>query len=256
MHGVGASIGDAIGPIIVGAIIVVVDWKLTLQIHLVPALIVGFLMWRGLGLMRETEAEPAKPGSYAAGIRAIFSDRQALAVLVSNALIQMGRLSILAFFPIYIKETLEYSAFVLGVYLALLYVMGIVSQPVMGALSDRIGRKAILVPSFACMGLLYMAIVVAPAGVPLGLVIGALGLFFYAILNMTQTAIMDVAPERVQASTMGVMGLFSQPFTLGSPVFAGYLVTEFGIDSAFWYAAVAALIAAAILVPVRFRRII
>jgi MFS family permease len=176
--------------------------------------------------------------------------------MVSNTLIQMARLSVLAFFTIYIKETLGYSAFALGVYLALLYAMGIVSQPVVGALSDRIGRKMVLVPSFATMALLYMAIVVVPAGVPLGLVIGALGMFFYATLNMTQTAIMDVAPEGVQASTMGVMSLFSLPFTLGSPVLAGYLVTEFGIKSAFLYAAVAAMLAAATLVPVRFRRTI
>jgi predicted MFS family arabinose efflux permease len=256
VHGVGASIGDAIGPIIVGAIIVVADWKLALELHLIPAMLIVFPLWRGLGLMREVAGERTDLGEYAASLRAMFANYQAPAVMVSNTLIQMARLSVLAFFPIYIKETLGYSAFALGVYLALLYAMGIVSQPVVGALSDRIGRKMVLVPSFASMALLYVAIVVAPAGVPLGLVIGALGMFFYAILNMTQTAIMDVAPEGVQASTMGVMSLFSLPFTLGSPVLAGYLVTEFGIKSAFWYAAVAAMLAAATLAPVRFRRTI
>ena len=256
IHGVGASVGDSIGPIIVGAIILVADWKLTLELHLIPALVIAFLLFRGMGMMREAGGQSPTLRAYATGTRAMFVDRQALAVMASNALIQMGRLSVLAFFPIYIKETLDYSAFALGVYLALLYVMGIVSQPVLGVLSDRMGRKAILVPSFACMGLLYVAIVVAPAGVLLGLVVGALGMFFYAILNITQTAIMDVAPEQVQASTMGFMSLFSQPFTLGSPVLAGYLVTEFGISSAFWFAGAAAFMASAILVPIRFRRTI
>jgi MFS family permease len=254
VHGVGASLGDAIGPIVVGAFIVVADWKLALELHLIPALLIVFPLWRGL--MREVSGTRTNFGEYAASLRAMFANYQAPAVLVSNTLIQMARLSVLAFFPIYIKDTLGYSAFALGVYLALLYAMGIVSQPVVGALSDRIGRKMVLIPSFASMALLYMAIVVVPAGVPLALVIGALGMFFYAILNMTQTAIMDVAPEGVQASTMGVMGLFGLPFTLGSPVLAGYLVTEFGIKSAFWYAAVAAMLAAATLVPVRFRRTI
>ena len=100
---------------------------------------------------------------------------------------------------------------------------------------------------------LFLAIGFAHLGVELALVVGALGLFFYAITNITQTAIMDVADEGVQASTMGVTGLFSQPFTLGAPILAGYLVTEFGIRSAFWFAA-AALLGAAILLPVRFRR--
>ena len=254
IHGVGASVGDAIGPLIVGAIIVVADWKLALELHLLPALLIVFPLWRGLGLMRDVTAERTTLGEYMANLKAMFSNYQAPAVMVSNTLIQMARLSVLAFFPIYIKETLGYSAFALGVYLALLYAMGIVSQPMVGALSDRIGRKMVLVPSFVVMALMYMAIVVVPAGIPLGLVVGVLGMFFYAILNMTQTAIMDVAPEGVQASTMGVMSLFSLPFTLVSPVLAGYLVTEFGIKSAFWYAAVAAMLAAATLLPIRFRR--
>lgn len=256
VHGVGASVGDAIGPIVVGAIIVVVDWKLTLEVHLLPALLIAALLWTRLGTMRDVDGERISLSVYVAGIWTMFAYRQTQAVMVSNTLITMGRLSMLAFFPIYIKETLDYSAFALGIYLALLYVMGIVSQPVMGVLSDRIGRKAILVPSFVSMGLLYMAIVVASAGVSLGLVIGALGMFFYPIVNITQTAIMDVAPERVQASTMGAMTLPGQPFVLLSPVLAGYLVTEFGILSAFWYAAVAAMLAAALLVPIQFRRTI
>ena len=254
IHGVGASVGDAIGPLIVGAIIVVADWKLALELHLLPALLIVFPLWRGLGLMRDVTAERTTLGEYMANLKAMFSNYQAPAVMVSNTLIQMARLSVLAFFPIYIKETLGYSAFALGVYLALLYAMGIVSQPMVGALSDRIGRKMVLVPSFVVMALMYMAIVVVPAGIPLGLVVAVLGMFFYAILNMTQTAIMDVAPEGGQASTMGVMSLFSLPFTLVSPVLAGYLVTEFGIKSAFWYAAVAAMLAAATLLPIRFRR--
>ena len=143
IHGVGASIGDAIGPVIVGAIIVVVDWKLTLELHLVPALLIAVLLWSSLGMMRSVHTERTTLSIYLSGMRAMFAYRQTLAVMVSNTLITMGRLSILAFFPIYIKETLDYSAFVLGVYLALLSVMGIVSQPVMGVLSDRIGRKAI-----------------------------------------------------------------------------------------------------------------
>ena len=56
VHGVGASVGDVIGPIVVGAIILVVDWKLTLQIHIFPALLISFVLWRSLGLMRESIA--------------------------------------------------------------------------------------------------------------------------------------------------------------------------------------------------------
>ena len=173
--------------------------------------------------------------------------------MASNTLIMMARLSMLAFFPIYIMETLNYSAFVLGIYLFVLHITGIF-QFGTGILSDHIGRKMVLVPSFTLMSILYIAIAFVPAGIPLGIVIGALGIFFYPILNLTQTAIMDVAPKEVQASTTGILALVFIPFAIISPMLSGYLVSEFGIESIFWYASIVALTAAAILIPVRFHR--
>ena len=96
--------------------------------------------------------------------------------------------------------------------------------------------------------------IIVPAGILLGIIVSLLGMFFYPILNITQTSIMDVAPEGVQSSTMGIMGLFGQPFALVSPILAGYLVMEFGINSAFLYASSTTLLAALTLVPVRFLR--
>ncbi len=256
IHGVGASMGDAIGPVVVGAIILTFSWKIVLELHLIPAIIVAVILWRGLPLMKKIDDGKTTLKSYTSGIWEMFQDSQVLTIMLSNTLIKMGQLSILAFFPIYIKESLGYSAFALGIYLSLLYLMGIVSQPVMGILSDQIGRKSILVPSYAMMGILYAGIVIAPTGALLGIIVGMLGMFFYPILNMTQTAIMDVAPKQVQASTMGVMGLLSQPVILGSPILAGYLVTNSGIESAFWYAAITALAASVVLLPIRFRKTI
>ena len=254
VHGVGASIGDALAPVVVGAIFAVVSWQLTLQYHLVPALMLALILWKSVGGMDQTRGPKPSFRSYIRDIRNMVTNRQVLAVLASSTLFNMTRFSTLTFLPIYIKETLGYSSFVLGIYLSLLYVMGMISQPVMGLVSDRIGRKAVLVPSLTAIGLLYVAIVFAQGGIQLGFVIGALGLFFYAILTIFHSAVLDVTPEGVQASTFGVFTLFSYPFSLGSPIFAGYLVTEFGIKSAFLYAAATMVLATASLLPVRFRR--
>ena len=254
VHGVGASIGDAIAPVAVGAIFTLVSWQLILQYHLLPALVLALILWKSLGNMYQTQGPKPSFRSYVGDIRSMLSNRQILAVLASSTLVNMARLSILTFLPIYIKETLGYSSFILGVYLALLYVMGMISQPVMGLVSDKIGRKVVLVPSLAAMGLLYGAIAFAQGGIQLGFVIGALGLFFYAILNVFHSAILDVAAEGVQSSTFGVIVLFSFPFTLVSPILAGYLVTQFGIKSTFLYAATATFLATALLLPIRFGR--
>ena len=127
--------------------------------------------------------------------------------------------------------------------------MGAVSQPAMGYLSDKFGRKAVLLPSLVLFGVLYLALAAAAPGVQLILVVGALGLFFYALVNVTHATVMDVASTKVQASTLGIVGIFSQFLTVPGPLIAGYLVTNYGTESSFIFAGVLTL-AAALLVAV------
>ena len=89
----------------------------------------------------------------------------------------------------------------------------------------------------------------AAPGVQLVLVIGALGLFFYALVNVAHAAVMDVASSKVQASTLGIVGIFSQFLTLPGPLIAGFLVTNYGTPSSFIFAGVVTL-AAALLIAV------
>jgi predicted MFS family arabinose efflux permease len=256
VHGVGASVGDSLGPVIVGAILAVASWRVVIEYHLWPAVLIALLLWHGI----RNDSVPAQDDSgasfrsYVSGIRDLVTNRQVLAVMLANALVNMARLAVMAFLPIYLKETLGFTAFTLGVFLSLLYVMGVVSQPAMGVLSDQFGRKVVLLPSSVAMGVLYLAIPFAGAGALLGIVIAALGMFFYPILNVMQAAIMDVADPGVQGSTMSVMSLFTQPFVLVSPVLAGFLVSAYGMESAFWYASAAALLSAVVLALVRLRR--
>ena len=254
VHGAGASIGDSIVPIIVGAILIVVQWRLAMQVHMIPAVIVAVILW--ISLRRTFQDAGVKPsfGSYLGGLGQLIRNSQVIGVVSSNTLSNMARLAVTAFFPIYVTETLGYSTFVLGIYLALLYAMGLVSQPIMGVVSDRRGRKIVLVLSFALMALLFMLIIVATNGLLLGLVIAALGCFFYGTTNITQSAVMDVAGEGVQASTMGVMNLVAQPFTLLSPIITGFLIEQYGLIATFWYAAALQAVATLILLPIRFRR--
>jgi MFS family permease len=258
IHGMGASIGDALGPLIVGAIVLGVGWRLVFQLHLIPALAFAVILWKGLGKMNGATSEPAETNTlsfsaYMGGVRSIFNNAQSVSVLSSTALASMARVAVLAFIGIYFRDTLGFSTAKLGMYLAFLYALGVVSQPIMGLVSDRIGRKAVLVPSFAMMAALYLAIPYSGDGVLLALVMTGLGAFFYAILNITQAAIMDVADDSVQASTMGAMGFTSLPFVLGSPFLAGYLVDQFSIEAAFIYAAIAGGLATVVMVPVKFR---
>ncbi|MBI1997324.1 MAG: MFS transporter, partial [Deltaproteobacteria bacterium] len=138
--------------------------------------------------------------------------------------------------------------------IALLHAMGTVSQPIMGHLSDRFGRMAVLFPSFVTLGLLFALLAVAAPGIPLGLVVGAIGLFFYTLLNITVAATMDVAGSELQATTYGLSSLLMQITTSPTPMAAGWLIGIYGIHSSFLVAAAVTIVGALLLLPLKLFR--
>ena len=258
--GVGASIGDSLSPIIVGAFIMTFAWRTVLQFHLIPIAIISIIMWRVLS-KNEVDGQNTKKNSdknkvdfytYWTDLKTLIKNPQALSVTISNALISGARVAVLTFLPIYLFDTLGFSSLKMGVYLALLFAMGAISQPIMGILSDRVGRKVILVPSFLILGVLYLLIGSTQNDILLGIIIGILGAFFYPILNIAQAAIMDVGSKDIQSTTMGVSGLVGWPAILVSPIIAGLLVDKFNIEMAFIFAGVISLVSTLILVPIKF----
>lgn len=247
----GASIGDTIAPLCVGALLLAVSWQTLMKFHLLPALVLAFILWRSLGSFYQ-ESRPG-PGlkSYLSGIKDMLKERNILAIMVTGVFMSMGRLSVLTFLPLYLTEDLQYTSLGLGFYLMLLYLMGMVSQPVMGVVSDRFSRKVVLLPAYATLGLLYLFLPATTNGIQLGLVIGAMGLFFYGTGNIATAAVMDLSASEVQGSTMSVMSVFRHVFTLPSPIIAGVIATEFGTEAAFLYAGVLLLLGAVVIFTIK-----
>jgi MFS family permease len=158
-------------------------------------------------------------------------------VSLADGLMAMARGVILTFFPLYIQIGLGRNALELGVYVALLHGMGTISQPVLGVLADRVGRKAVLVPSFLIVTGLYLVLGRVAPGWPLGIVVLAIGMFFYTLVNITGAAILDVAGARTQSSATGLSSVLTQLIALPSPVLAGWLAQHFGYGAAFQLAA-------------------
>ncbi len=254
LHGVGASVGDTVAPLCIGALLLFVGWQTLMQYHLLPALVLAFILWRGLGSFYRDEGPGPSLKTYLGGIKAMVREPSVLAIMFASSLMGMGRLAVLTFLPLYLSEDLGYSSLGLGFFLMLLYLMGMVSQPVMGIVSDRFGRKMVLLPAFATLGLLNLVLPAASPGIQLGLVIGAMGLFFYGTGNIATAAVMDLSSSQVQGSTMSVMSVFRQIFTLPSPIIAGLIVTGFGSQAVFFYAGALLLLGALVIAAIRLPR--
>ena len=235
LHGVGASVGDSVGPLCIGALLLMVGWKDLAQWHMIPALILALLMWRAVRQHSLVRPDNLTRRSYFAGIKVVLARPTIFMVMISSSFVGMARLSVTTFLPLYLAEEMGYGPFWLGFHWALLYAMGIFSQPLMGILSDRFSRKTVLLPCFAIMGILYLLIPAPNGGFILALIIGALGLFFYGTGNIATAAVLDMAPKEVQGTTQSFMSLFQQVVTLPAPMLAGYIVSQFGYSTVFYY---------------------
>jgi MFS family permease len=255
IHGTGATISDTVTPFCVGFLLANLSWHSAAQLQIIPGLLFGFVMWRALSGMFSDGAGRARRASlHFHQVVALITNAAFLGVSAATGLLQMGRLVILTFLPIYLQEHLHYSPVALGSFVALLHAMGIVSQPILGWLSDRFGRKAVLVPSCFLLGLFFTLLGFVQPGVPLAVVIAASGLFFYTLFNVLNAAVMDVAGANVQASSYGLTTLLTQLIVIPTPIVTGYLIGGMGIESAFIVAGAFLFIAALVLAPLKLYR--
>ena len=123
-----------------------------------------------------------------------------------------------------------------GGYLAFSYaLMQFLFSPLIGALSDRFGRRPVLMVSLGTLGVDYLVMAVAPALwlLFLGRLIAGVAGATYA----TATAyIADVTPKADRAAAFGMVGAgFGVGFVLG-PVIGG-IMGEFGTRAPFYAAA-------------------
>jgi FSR family fosmidomycin resistance protein-like MFS transporter len=255
IHGTGATLSDTLTPLCVGVLLANFSWQTAAQMQLLPGLLFAFLLWRALaGVFRDGAATPRRVSAQFRDVVAILKNPAFLGLSVSTGLLSMSRLVVLTFLPIYLQEHLGYSSVALGIYIALLHALGTLSQPALGLLSDRFGRKAVLLPSCLLLGLFFALLAVAPPGIPLGLVIVAIGLFFYTLFNIFNAAVMDVSGSNVQAATYGLTSLITQLVVIPSPMITGYLIGGLGIKFAFVLAGVFLLIAGLVLAPLQLYR--
>lgn len=254
LHGVGASIGDSVGPLCIGALLVIFAWQDIALWHIIPAVIFGIIMWQVTQRSLPRDDKAKTTASYLDGIKDLIRTPIVFLVMLASSFAGMARLSIITFLPLYLAEDIGYSAFWLGFHWALLYAMGMVSQPIMGIVSDRFSRKTVLLPAFLSMSILYLLLPMTLNPVLIAVIIGTMGIFFYGTSNIAQAAVLDVAAEQVQGTTHSVMSLFQQIVTLPSPIIAGLIVATFGMTQVFYYASFLVALSSLIWVFIRFPR--
>jgi MFS family permease len=233
MHGMGGNLGNAVGPAVVGMIIGAMAWQAATWIMAVPMVLMAVLLFFALRRIPGVESKGGNGRDYISALKRLIKNRVIIGAVMANSIRAMGTSSVFAFFSLYCRQDLGFSPTKAGIYYAMMMTSGIVSQPLLGYLSDRFGRKIVIIPSLVLMGVFEIALVWAGAGVGLALVAICIGLFIYAIGAVIQAAVMDIAPVETGATTIALIFGTSAFFSIPSPTLAGWLSEAYGTSYVF-----------------------
>ena len=243
LHGTGGSVGETLGPIIVGLLIGIIGWRAVLQGSVLPGVIFGVTIWAILRTIPSRNHETTGNYAYWESILGLLKNRRMLLVLVFAAGFTGGQSTILTFLPVYLDEQLGATSITIGLYLSMAQVGGIVSQPLMGYASDRLGRKAILSPSLTALGLSFIGLAVMPAGWILALNILFMGAFLFPLMAILLASAMDLVDPGAQATTVSLVFGASIVVSALAPSLAGLISDALGIEWAFLFGATITLAA-------------
>lgn len=270
LHRSAGSLGELITPPIVAAALLITTWSGVLIggffIIAVVAATLLFMLAR-LGLpRRQTVSRTA--GAQFRSIGGLFTSRALPVLLIVSGLRGMADRAIIFFLPVLIAQLLreiEHDpseariAAVVSPYLMLMVGTSIVVSPLIGAFSDRAGRKPVLVAvlffSTVITGIMYFT---AELGLLFLAMVGLLGVVRFAGANLAQAASLDIAEGRhIEGSMIGLLWGNNAFFGAFSPLLLGIIIAWFsppGIDDyrlIFPYAAVVSLLAtvAALFLP-------
>jgi MFS family permease len=155
----------------------------------------------------------------------------------------MTQNALLTFLPVYLAYEMHYSPFYVGAGMFALQAAGFAASPVAGHLSDRMGRRNIMITSMAMTAvvLLFMAFAgKSPAFIGF---IAVLGFFLYAIRPVLQAWLLETTPKNMGGTSIGI--LFGAQ-SLGSsvaPLLGGIIADRWGLTATFWFLAFTIVVA-------------
>jgi MFS family permease len=251
IHGMGGNVGDAVAPLVVGALLATLTWREVVFVNIVPGVLVACLILVYLGSLRlagevaekKPAAEGQNLGDYFRGLRALLQNRSVILLTVSSAFRTMTQVGLLTFLPVFLAYEMGYSPLWVGACMFLLQAAGFAASPIAGHLSDRMGRRSILMSSMAMTAVVLVFMAVAGKSSLFIFFIAVLGFFLYAVRPVLQAWILDATPRKMGGTSIGVLFGAQHVGSALGPVVGGMIADSYGLMATFYFLAATIVVA-------------
>lgn len=262
IHGSGGSTGDVIGPITTGLLLAHLTWQDILSLYtalpLAVALWTLLLFKRLSGEGRETTVEIQPPE--AVGVKEqlrtswqILRTTDIWLVNIVAGLRSMCFTVLITFLPIFMHDS-GFSASSIGFHFGLLWAIGLLASPLMGYLSDRYGRKIVLVPALLYSSTMVAILAFYGMGPWFTLLIVLLGFSIRSDYSLINATIIDMVRGTVENTMLGILSFSRALMGAIAPLIAGFLYHQSGMRAALLFVSALFLLASLLFSIARLNR--
>lgn len=244
-HGMGGNLGEAIAPLVVGALLAWMSWRAVVVVNVVPGLVMAVLILVMLGAFSiTTTRDELEFGSgnrrfknYLRGFAGLLKNRGLVLVSIGAAFRTMTQAGLLTFLPVYLAYELGYSPLLTGLCLTVLQVAGFVAGPVAGHLSDKLGRRRIVMSSMVLTGVTILGMALAGRSLLFIIFVALVGFFLYAMRPVLQAWAVECTPKHLAGSGIGLQFGITAIGASISPVIFGMIADAYDIYTGFLFLA-------------------
>ena len=244
IHGMGGNIGDAVAPLVVGALLAVLNWRNVVVINVLPGVLLATFTLLYLG--RKQSAEPDEVSLESGAISgmerlrmfgALLKNRALLTLAAGSAFRTMTQGALLTFLPLYLGREMGYSPLWIGACMFALQAGGFIAAPIAGHLSDKIGRRQIIVSSMSMSAVIILLMIFAGGTGWFVMFVSVLGFFLFAVRAVLQAWLLDATPPAMGGTAIGLLFASQAVGQAVGPVSAGMVADHYGLMAAFYFLA-------------------
>jgi predicted MFS family arabinose efflux permease len=180
---------------------------------------------------------------YFRGVPQLFRNRALVVLTTSSAFRAMTQNALLTFLPVYLAYEMGFSPFWVGAGMFALQAAGFAATPIAGHLSDRMGRRSVMITSMAMTAVVLVFMALAGRSQAFIAFVAVLGFFLYAIRPVMQAWILETTPKNMGGTSIGILFGAQAAGSSIAPLLGGIIADRYGLTATFWFLAFTIVVA-------------
>ncbi len=246
LHELGANLGDTLMPLLTGFLLGYLSWRRIISVTVATGVLVGVIVLRATAGARRLRGAPAmgRPLSagYLAGLRTLLRNSNLMMLAVVSGIRAFTQQGLQSFLPLYLINDLKIPAVLVGVYLSVVQVSGMIATPISGTLSDRIGPKRVATAGMFASSLAVAGFAAFNLGSAFVAALAVVGFFMYSMRPALFRWAIGVVPQQYEGTTVGTLFTTQALFTTLMPLIGGVLADRVGLIAVFFLLAASLIV--------------